>query len=135
LSSSGDDEDKFDYKKDFFNFMTDPKVREQRLRESNGRSLLIGGGSEPRVTLLLDQVQFLNNSLTTTVLFPTLVANGLVDINTKFADVTMTECLFKDNYFPRAIEHVCEETPAARLCYTFVPLQSFSQSKFVVATK
>jgi hypothetical protein len=106
LSWSSENEEKFDFKKDFFQFLKDPKVREQRVLEMHDRSLLIGGGSEPRSTVFLDRVQFLNNSLTNNITFPTLVGNGLINIITKFADVTMTECLFKDNRFPYARVHV-----------------------------
>jgi hypothetical protein len=103
LSWSSENEDEVDYKKDFLNMLTDPKVREQRLREMDDRSLLIGGGSEPRSSVFLDRVQFLNNALTTDFKFITLVSNGLIESVSKFADLTMTECLFKDNRFPYAL--------------------------------
>ena len=79
------------------NFLKDPKLREQRQKD---RSLLIGGGSEPRLTLLLDRVQFLNNTLAPTLAIPSIAANGLLDINTAFADVTVSKCFFKDNKYP-----------------------------------
>jgi hypothetical protein len=79
------------------NFMKDPKLQQQRKHD---RKLLIGGGSEPRLTLLLSRVQFLNNSLTRKITFPSLASNGPFDIFTAFADVTVSNCLFKDNYYP-----------------------------------
>jgi hypothetical protein len=106
LSSTTDEEGKFDFKKDFFNFMMDPNIREERMREYNERSLLIGGGSEPRSSVFLDRVQLLNNALTEEILYPGLIANGLIDSVTKFADITMTNCFFKDNRFPYARAHV-----------------------------
>ena len=97
-------DDNFDYKQDFINFMKDPELRKSRERGMKDRSLLIGGGSEPRETLLFDRVQFLNNSLIPEILYPSLATNGPVEILTQFSDVTMTNCLFKDNYYPRSRE-------------------------------
>jgi hypothetical protein len=93
-------DDKFDYRQDYINFIKDPQLRESRTNDMMDRSLLIGGGSEPRETLLLDKVQFLNNSLAPEILIPSLAVNGPVDIFTAFSDVTVKDCLFKDNYYP-----------------------------------
>ena len=90
-------DNKFDYKQDFINFLKDPKLQKSR---ENDRSLLIGGGSEPRETMLLDGVQFLNNSLIPEILSTGIANNGPFEISTQFSDVTMTNCLFKDNYYP-----------------------------------
>ena len=79
------------------NFLKDPELQQKR---KNDRALLIGGGSEPRLTLLLDRVQFLNNSLARKLSIPSLASNGPFDIVTSFADVTVSNCLFKDNYYP-----------------------------------
>ena len=97
-------DDKFDYKQDFLNFLKDPELQKSRQQEKNDRSLLIGGGSEPRETLFLDGVQFLNNSLIPEILYPSLASNGPLEIITQFSDVIMTNCLFKDNYYPRSGE-------------------------------
>jgi hypothetical protein len=67
--------------------------------EEMKRSLLIGGGSVPRVTTIFENCQFLNNSLTQNIEFPLIAQNGVVKINSAFSDVTMVNCLFKDNYF------------------------------------
>jgi hypothetical protein len=88
--SSKIDEDKFDYRKDYADFLKDP----------HGRSLLTSGGSNPRTTLLLDRVQFLNNSLTSDIVFRSFVFNGPFNINTQFADVTMKACFFNGNNYP-----------------------------------
>jgi hypothetical protein len=63
------------------------------------RSLLIGGGSEPRGTTLFDNCQFLNNSLTTDITILPFAQNGLIDISSSFVDLTMNNCLVKDNFF------------------------------------
>jgi hypothetical protein len=64
------------------------------------RALLIGGGSEPRVTTTFDNCQFLNNSLTTDSI-PGVSENGVLAVISSFADVTLNNCLFKDNFFDR----------------------------------
>jgi hypothetical protein len=92
--------DKFDYRQDYINFLKDPQLRETRTHGAKDRLLLIGGGSEPRETLVLDTVQFLNNSLTSKIEIPSLAVNGPLDIFTAFSDVTVKDCLFKDNYYP-----------------------------------
>jgi hypothetical protein len=92
--------DKFDYQQDYLNFIRDPQLREERTDNMKDRVLLIGGGSEPRETLLFDNVQFLNNSLISEIIYPGLAANGIIDIFTQFSDVTVKDCLFKDNYYP-----------------------------------
>jgi hypothetical protein len=63
------------------------------------RQLLIGGGSEPRSTIHFDRCQFVNNSLTDDIIFPTLASNGPINIVSSFADVTITNSLFKDSYY------------------------------------
>jgi hypothetical protein len=91
----------FDFRQDQMKFIKDPQYRAARMRDMKGhRSLLIGGGSEPRQTLVLDRVQFLNNSLTSNLEIPSLASNGPLDIFTAFSDVIMKDCLFKDNYYP-----------------------------------
>ena len=52
----------------------------------------------PRTKALFDRCQFLNNTMTYNVEYPTLLHNGPMAIVSSFADVTMNECLFKDNY-------------------------------------
>jgi hypothetical protein len=69
--------------------------------EMKKRALLIGGGSEPRVTTTFDNCQFLNNSLTTDILIPQIAENGVLAVISSFADVTLNNCLFKDNFFDR----------------------------------
>jgi hypothetical protein len=69
--------------------------------EMKKRALLIGGGSEPRVTATFDNCQFLNNSLTTEEFISGFSQNGVVNVDSSFADVTMNNCLFKDNIFDR----------------------------------
>lgn len=98
---SKNEADSFDYRNDFMNYLKDPKLQKQRM---NDRALLIGGGSEPRLTLILDRVQFLNNTLTSKLTIPSLAANGPFDIFTAFADVTVSQCLFKDNNYPYSRE-------------------------------
>ena len=93
-------DDKFDYQQDYIKFIKDPELRAARMRDIHDRSLLIGGGSEPRETLILDNVQFLNNSLTSDLEFPSLGANGPVDLATAFTDLIVKDSLFKDNYYP-----------------------------------
>jgi hypothetical protein len=66
--------------------------------EMKKRALLIGGGSEPRVTTTFDNCQFLNNSLTTDSI-PGVSQNGVLAVISSFADVTLNNCLFKDNNF------------------------------------
>jgi hypothetical protein len=68
--------------------------------EMKKRALLIGGGSEPRVTTTFDNCQFLNNSLTTDSI-PGVSENGVLAVISSFADVTLNNCLFKDNFFDR----------------------------------
>jgi hypothetical protein len=92
----------FDYRQDYIQFIKDPQLRDARKLDMKDRSLLIGGGSEPRETLLLNNVQFLNNSLTPNIEIPSLAVNGPLDIFTAFTDVTVNNCLFKDNYYPRS---------------------------------
>jgi hypothetical protein len=94
-------DENFDYRKDFMNYLKDPELQKQRM---NDRSLLVGGGSEPRLTLLLDGVQFLNNTLTSNLTIPSIASNGPLDIFTAFADVTVSKCLFKDNNYPYSRE-------------------------------
>ena len=79
------------------NYLKDEKLQKRRMSD---RSLLIGGGSEPRLTLLLDRVQFLNNTLTSNLTIPSLASNGPFDIFTAFADVTVSQSLFKENNYP-----------------------------------
>ena len=67
--------------------------------ELKKRALLIGGGSEPRVTTAFENCQFLNNSLTTNIVYPLLAQNGVVNVLSAFADVSMTNCLFRDNFY------------------------------------
>ena len=67
--------------------------------ELKKRSLLIGGGSEPRVTTSFENCQFLNNSLTTDIQFPLIAQNGVIQVSSAFADVSMNNCLFRDNNF------------------------------------
>ena len=90
------DADDFDYRNDFMNFMKDPKIQKQRMSD---RSLLIGGGSDPRLTLLLDRVQFLDNALYKKFDFYP-ASNGPFDYITAFADVTVTKSFFKGNNYP-----------------------------------
>ena len=90
------DADDFDYRNDFMNFMKDPKIQKQRMSD---RSLLIGGGSDPRLTLLLDRVQFLDNALYKKFDFYP-ASNGPIDYNTAFADVTVSQSFFKGNNYP-----------------------------------
>ena len=79
------------------NFLADTELQEQRM---NDRSLLIGGGSEPRLTLKLSGVQFLKNRFAVrNYWYYSLATNGLFDIATAFADVTLSDCLFKDNQY------------------------------------
>jgi hypothetical protein len=78
-----------------------PYYSEEHYNEMKQRYLLIGGGSEPRGTTTFDNCQFLNNSLTTDIMFPTLAQNGVVSVESSFVDVTMNNCLFKDNFFDR----------------------------------
>ena len=89
--------DHFDYRSDFMNFLKDPELQQQRKHD---RALLIGGGSEPRLTLLLDRVHFLNNSLASKLEIPSLASNGPFEIVSAFADVTFSHCLFQDNNYP-----------------------------------
>jgi hypothetical protein len=76
-----------------------PYYSDTRYGEMKKRALLIGGGSEPRVTTTFDNCQFLNNSLTTDNFLPQIAENGVLAILSSFADVTMNNCLFKDNSF------------------------------------
>jgi hypothetical protein len=97
-SLSNDDEvENFDDLSDLMNFINDPKLQQQR---QNDRSLLIGGGSEPRLTLLLSRVQFVKNRMAGPLHSPSLATNSPLAIATAFADVTVSNCLFKDNYYP-----------------------------------
>ena len=123
---------KFDYQQDYMNFIKDPQLREERMRSMKDRSLLIGGGSEPRETLLLDKCQFLNNSLTPNILIPSFAANGVVDIFTAFTDLIVKDCLFKDNYYPysRTVNvrkliviamHIKKKTQLSTMDLTFPP--------------
>jgi hypothetical protein len=76
-----------------------PYYSDTRYGEMKKRALLIGGGSEPRVTTTFDSCQFLNNSLTTDISIPLIAQNGVLQISSSFADVTLKNCLFKDNFF------------------------------------
>ena len=67
--------------------------------ELKKRALLIGGGSEPRVTTAFENCQFLNNSLTTEIEIPLLAQNGVMRVNSAFSDVSITDCLFRDNFY------------------------------------
>jgi hypothetical protein len=110
--------------------MTDPKLWEQRIRESHDRTLLIGGGSEPRLSLFLDLVQFVNNSIVSPISTPNLVSNGIINGITNFADITVTKCMFKDNYFPFANVRV-----SRHILIQCLIVSKTSQSNIVATTK
>jgi hypothetical protein len=103
-------------------FITDYQLRATRTRDmKDHRSLLIGGGSEPRETLLLDRVQFLNNTVTSNTQF--FASNGPLDIFTAFADVTIKDSLFKDNFFPFSRRTVVSELVVRCSAYIYMKIQ------------
>lgn len=63
------------------------------------RSLLIGGGSEPRNTVSFENCQFINNARTETSPFVSSI-NGVFSVISEFVDVTISDSLFEDNNYP-----------------------------------
>jgi hypothetical protein len=100
-SESMSEQDKLDLKNDFMRFLKDPKLRLERMGNMDEDRTLqtTAGAVVSRTVALFHRCQFWNNTLTQNIDFPFLAANGAVKINTAFADVTMTECLFKDNVY------------------------------------
>ena len=118
--------DHFDYRSDFMNFLKDPELQQQRKHD---RALLIGGGSEPRLTLLLDRVHFLNNSLASKLVYPSLSSNGPFEIVSAFADVTFSQCLFQDNNYPYSREPFVSMKRCALIFTFFCSSMSLTLSK------
>jgi hypothetical protein len=123
----------FDTKEHVTNLLMESKERLQRMRDSNDRSLLIGRGSEPRVSVLLDRVQFLNNSLTKKIAIPAIVSNGVIELASAYTDLTVKECLFKDNYYPTAFTQV-SQYKALCDCDISLKYQSISQKYSFILT-
>lgn len=88
---------------DYFRFLTDPHLRLERMRT------LEDGEAVSRSVTLFDRCQFLNNTMTYDVIYPSLLNNGPLAIISSFADVTVNECVFKDNFHEFRRDHeVCK---------------------------
>jgi hypothetical protein len=79
--------------------LSDPQLQLERMRiaddneDDNDDKKL-----NSRSVVLFDRCQFLNNRMTENVEYPTLLSNGPLDIVSSYADVTVNECLFKNNF-------------------------------------
>jgi len=56
-------------------------------------------GGQPRQAVVFDKCEFRNNTLTTDVEFKFLAQNGVLTVFSHQTDVTLTDCLFKNNRF------------------------------------
>jgi hypothetical protein len=95
------EQDRKDNRDDFVRFLTNPHLQLERMQNMDERALQTVG----RTTVLFDRCQFINNTMTYDVVYPSLLHNGAMAILSSFADVTVNECLFKDNFYEFRRDH------------------------------
>lgn len=91
LTSSSDD--KLNLVEEYIQFR---KSSDEHSHEME-RSLMVGG--QPRQTVVFDKCEFRNSTLTTDEEFKFLAQNGVLTVLSHQTDVTLTDCLFKNNRF------------------------------------
>jgi hypothetical protein len=90
--------ERMEQRNEFFRFLKEPKLQMDLTRNINERTLQTNSTSTARTKAFFDRCQFLNNTLTQNILYAGLAQNGPLTIASSLADVTMSECLFKDSF-------------------------------------
>jgi hypothetical protein len=97
-SESTTEQETMEQRNEFFRFLKEPKLQMELIRNINERTLQTNSTSSARTKAFFDRCQFLNNTLTQNILYSGLAQNGPLTIASSLADVTMSECLFKDSF-------------------------------------
>jgi hypothetical protein len=79
--------------REYLRHLSDENVRMEHMRMM--LDLPIGD----RSNATFDKCQFINNTLKAVSEFPTLTFNGVFRTSSSLADITMNECLFRDNFY------------------------------------
>jgi hypothetical protein len=98
-SESTTEQETMEQRNEFFRFLKEPKLQMELIRNINERTLQTSSTSSARTKVFIDRCQFLNNTLTQNILYPGFAENGPLTIYSSLADVTMSECLFKDSFY------------------------------------